>query len=43
MHIAKFAEPPILRRNFKKNLTALNSKFIEGRDVKEKRSLLEQL
>jgi len=39
MHIAKFTKPPLLRHSFK-NPTALNSKFIEGRDAKEKRNLL---
>jgi hypothetical protein len=39
MHIAKFKKSPILRRHFK-NVTALNSKIKEVRDVKEKRNLL---
>ena len=34
-HIAKFINFPILRRRFK-HVKALNSKFIEGRDAKEK-------
>jgi len=39
MRIAKFTKSPIVGGNFKK-VTALNSKFMEGRDSKEKRNLL---